>query len=171
MKQASFAEKAQSSSPLMQTQWLKTAGKVAAKKSHTEVLLPLTSLIDAFSIIVIYLLIGTQGGGLEKDIPNQLQLPVATAGQIIDAEMLTVKIIQGRYFINDQFVPLSQLGAELNQARKNFEKDQKSEQKTVNVELLVQADQAMDYAQLDPLLRAGSEAGIQKLKFAVLPKQ
>jgi hypothetical protein len=27
----------------------------------------------------------------------------------------------------------------------------------------------MEYADLDPLLRAGSEAGIEKLRFAVIP--
>ena len=39
-----------------------------------------------------------------------------------------------------------------------------------DAEILIQGDQAMNYADLDPLLKAGSEAGIQKLKFAVLPK-
>ncbi len=154
-----------SASPLTEAQLLKHGGQKHGKaKSDGAVLLPLTSLIDAFSIIVIYLLIGTQSGGLEKDIPNKLNLPVADASQILDKELPTIRIQKGSYYIGDKLVAVRELGNALNEVRKSFSKEQ-------SVELLIQADQAMDYAELDPILRAGSEAGIQKLKFAVLPKQ
>jgi biopolymer transport protein ExbD len=154
-----------SASPLSDLQLLKQGAQRTGKaKSDGAVLLPLTSLIDAFSIIVIYLLIGTQGGGLEKDLPTQIKLPVADASQIISTEIPTIRILNGKYYINDKLVSSQALGTALNEVRKSFPEQQ-------SAELLIQADQAMDYADLDPILRAGSEAGIQKLKFAVLPKQ
>jgi biopolymer transport protein ExbD len=149
-------------SPLAEAQWLGNTGLSVRKKRQSSFLLPLTSLIDAFSIIVIYLLIGTQAGGLDMDMPKQIQLPVAESGQIIEAEMPTVRIEKGVYFINNQAVPKTQL------AQKLYELKQSLADKN-GVELLIQADTAMNYADLDPLLRAGSEAGIQKLKFAVIP--
>lgn len=162
MKTTNFAT-ATKRSPLGDAQWMGSMGKNTHKKSHAAVLLPLTSLIDAFSIIVIYLLIGTQGGGLDTDLPTQIKLPTAESGQIIDAEMLTVRIEKGSYYINDKKVANSELAQKLYQLKGKGDKN--------NVEILIQADQAMDYADLDPLLRAGSQAGIQKLKFAVIPSK
>jgi len=163
MKLTNFAESTTARSPLMEAQFLGGMAKSSGKKSKKtlDVLLPLTSLIDAFSIIVIYLLIGTQGGGLEADIPSQLSLPTAEAGVIIESETPTVRIVKGSYFINDKKVATQDLAQRLADLKKNNSKDA--------IEILIQADQAMDYADLDPLLRAGSAAGIQKLKFAVVP--
>lgn len=161
MKTMEFTNTAQS--PLREAQWLGSQGTGARRKKHATVLLPLTSLIDAFSIIVIYLLIGTQGGGLEADIPTQVQLPIAESGQIIDAEMPTVRIEKGNYYINDKRVAVETLANSLAQLKKGAAKD--------GVEILIQADKAMDYSDLDPLLRAGAAAGIQKLKFAVIPNK
>jgi biopolymer transport protein ExbD len=122
--------------------------------------LPLTSLIDAFCIIVIYLLIGTQSGGVETKMSTQINLPNAVGGQAVDKEMAILRIEKGNYFLDDQQVSRQTLGQKLSELKKKS-KDP--------VELMVQADTKMDYADLDPLLRAGSEAGIEKLRFAVIP--
>ena len=125
--------------------------------------LPLTSLIDAFSIIVIYLLIGTQSGnGIEAKISNGMALPAASQGTSIDKEMPILRIEKGRYFLNDKPVAVKALTEQLMALKKSS---------TEKVELMIQADQKMDYADLDPLLKAGSLAGIEKLKFAVMPEQ
>lgn len=151
-------------SPLDEAQRIRhgAEGPVERKKTETP-LLPLTSLIDAFSIIVIYLLIGTQNGGMEMSVPNRISLPTADSGVTIEKAEIIVRIENGNYFVNEEEVGQDRLGARLAEIRK----DQTEE----NAEILVQADQKMDFAHLDPLLRAGSEAGIQKIKFAVAPKQ
>jgi biopolymer transport protein ExbD len=123
--------------------------------------LPLTSLIDAFSIIVIYLLIGTQSGGIETQVPGQMNLPAAEHSASIDKTMPILKIQKGIYYINDQKVSGSQLGAKLEELKKDSK----------DVELMIQADVEMKYSELDPIIKAGSLAGIEKLKFAVVPKQ
>lgn len=125
--------------------------------------LPLTSLIDAFSIIVIYLLIGTQNSGVEADVPTRLNLPQASHSQALDKQTATLRIEKGAYFLNDKAVAGSQLSDKLAELTKSAPKDEK-------VELMIQADTEMKYADLDPLIKAGSQAGIEKLKFAVVPK-
>lgn len=142
-------------------QTLKNSGEPGnvGHKGKGEFVLPLTSLIDAFSIIVIYLLIGTQSGGIESDVPHQIKLPIAETGIQLLEESPTIRIEKGRYFLNNEPVTALQLGSKLAQLK---QKSQKQE-----LEIVIQADHQMTYAYLDPLLRAGSEAGIQKLKFAV----
>jgi biopolymer transport protein ExbD len=163
MQTTAFA-KSNTLSPLAQAQFIGNNGvDTKNQKAEMNALLPLTSLIDAFCIIVIYLLIGTQSGGIETDLSKNIQLPVAEAGQSIDKETSMVRIEKGQYFINNKQVHVSQLGLKLAELKKSL-KDQ-------DMDIIIQADQNMDFADLDPLLRAGSEAGIQKLKFAVMPNK
>lgn len=152
-------------SPLQEAQ---TMGSMISHKSGRRIsdvapALPLTSLIDAFSIIVIYLLMATQSGsGMDMNVPNKMQLPIAESGNTLEQSTI-VRIEKGMYFIDDELVSAQDLGRRLYALKKTMKDD--------NTQILVQADQMMNYAALDPLLRAGSEAGIQKIKFAVLPKQ
>lgn len=151
-------------SPLEQAQLLKKGcHKRGHRKPELHLALPLTSLIDAFSIIVIYLLIGTQSGGTEMSMPAHIALPTSQSNASIDHESTTVRIEKGQYFINDTLVAKAALGSKLAELKKTMTEE--------NTEILIQADQKMDFADLDPLIRAGSEAGIQKLKFAVLPNK
>lgn len=131
--------------------------------------LPLTSLIDAFSIIVIYLLIGTQGGGVETKIPN-FNLPLAQYSQTLTEETPVLRIEKGRYFLNDEAISLNNLGDKLQKLQKAQALKANSEA-PIKKALMVQADTEMKYADLDPLLKAGSQAGIEQLKFAVVPSR
>lgn len=146
-------------SPLAQVQRLKGDSSTPGRKDLAGAL-PLTSLIDAFSIIVIYLLIGTQSG-MDTKVPSRLNLPIADSGVAVEAGSV-VRIEKGRYFIDDKPVAAQQLGRALYDLKKRT---------TGEAQILVQADRAMTYANLDPLLRASSEAGLQKLKFAVMPSK
>lgn len=137
----------------------KKAGKKVSLRNLAQAL-PLTSLIDAFSIIVIYLLIGTQSGGIETPV-NSLQLPVAVNSQGLEKTVAILRIQNSQLFLNEIPVTLQNLGQKLT--------DLKNNSADKNIELMVQADQNMQYADLDPLIKAGSLAGIEKLKFAVLP--
>ncbi|WP_413584076.1 ExbD/TolR family protein [Bdellovibrio sp. HCB274] len=158
----SFLNANQKRSPLVETQTLKAgARKKSGAARNLALALPLTSLIDAFSIIVIYLLIGTQSTGIEVK-SGPINLPTADHATSVDKEMAILRIEKGNYFINDERVAGSQLGSKL----ESLKKDPKD-----SVELMIQADTEMKYADLDPIIKAGSLAGIEKLKFAVVPKQ
>ena len=149
-------------SPLTQT--MKLGGRADAGKKSLDLapVLPLTSLIDAFVIIVIYLLIGTQSGGLETTIPNNMKLPMADSGVSVESTPI-VRIERNRYFVDEKEVRLSELVARLAAV--------KAAKTEGEAEILIQADQKMDYASLDPLLRASAQAGLQKLRFAVMPRK
>lgn len=162
MQQSSFLKTRSAHSPLAEAQTLSVQGKSHKKHFDLAPILPLTSLIDAFSIIVIYLLIGTQSGGQEMTMPTRIALPSAESGVAIEDSPI-VRIEKGQYFINDKQVAMKSLGAALYDLKTSMKKD--------DVQLIVQADVKMDYADLDPLIKSASEAGIQKLKFAVMPKR
>jgi biopolymer transport protein ExbD len=150
-------------SPLLETMSVKN-GNSSKRGGHKElaIALPLTSLIDAFSIIVIYLLIGTQSNGIETQVNGKLLLPTAEHGMSVDKTMPTLRIEKGQYFLDDKLIARNVLAPKLAELKKSA---------TAPIELMVQADTNMEYADLDPLLRAGSEAGIEKLRFAVTPNQ
>lgn len=150
-------------SPLSEIQNLNgKARKKTAFAKELALALPLTSLIDAFSIIVIYLLIGTQNSGFENQIPHKMNLPMADHSQTVEKMLPILKIEKGQYFLNDRPVAQRDLGNQLAELKKQADA-------ATGAELLIQADQEMNYEDLDPLLRASSEAGIAKMKFAVVP--
>lgn len=149
-------------SPLARLQRMKNGADTGTTERNLAPVLPLTSLIDAFSIIVIYLLIGTQSGGLEATVPSQMQLPMAQSGTAVEMAPI-VRIEKGNYFIDDKPVRTADLGRRLYELKKTIPADK--------AEILIQADKAMTYASLDPLLRASSQAGLNKLKFAVIPQK
>lgn len=151
-------------SPLQETMSVKNGNSSKHSRGVKELAmaLPLTSLIDAFSIIVIYLLIGTQSAGVETNVSKKIMLPSAEQGQAVDKEMTVLRIEKGQYFLNDRQVAKASLAQSLAALKKSSE---------TPIELMIQADINMEYADLDPLVRAGSEAGIEKLRFAVIPNQ
>jgi biopolymer transport protein ExbD len=162
MKTSLFLSQNQRQSPLLDAQKLnQKSGKKVGVKELAQIL-PLTSLIDAFSIIVIYLLIGTQSGGIETAVPK-MSLPSAQNSQAVENEVAILRMQDNQLFLNDVKVTQQNLTEKLAELKR------KSTDK--NVELMVQADQNMEYAQLDPLIKAGSLAGIEKLKFAVMPRK
>jgi len=149
-------------SPLLAAMSLKDSNKREGSGATKELALalPLTSLIDAFCIIVIYLLIGTQSGGVETNVSAKINLPDAENGASVDKEIATLRIEKGHYFLDEKMISKNSLTEKLAELKA------KSAQ---SVELMIQADTNMEYADLDPLLRAGSEAGIENLRFAVIP--
>ncbi|MGZ3771772.1 MAG: ExbD/TolR family protein [Bdellovibrio sp.] len=164
MKTSSFVNIGKRKSPLSELQSLRPGGsKTKATAPALALALPLTSLIDAFSIIVIYLLIGTQNSGIESKIPTKMSLPLAEHSAGIDKQIPTLSIENGVYRINDQIVPVQALHEKLVELKKSV--------KETDTELLVQADKEMKFQDLDPLLKASSLSGFEKMKFAVVPSR
>jgi biopolymer transport protein ExbD len=157
----SFLNQSKRRSPILEAQKMNGKAKKALPHQSLAIALPLTSLIDAFSIIVIYLLIGTQSGAIEVPTSKSITLPVAQNSESLNTSVATLRIEKSQLFLNDRPVTFENLGQKLDDLKKSVPENK--------MELLVQADQNMDYAALDPVIKAGSLAGIEKLKFAVLP--
>jgi biopolymer transport protein ExbD len=140
--------------PLVGQSTLKPKGNQG--KRSLMFVLTLTSLIDAFTIIVIYLLVNF--GNPSQELKMGLQLPEASRNDEISIGT-TVSVNQGHYFIEDKEVSLSDL-------TKLFVGIVQS--KSTDQNLIIQADKATDYDALSPVIMAGSQAGFNHFKFAVI---
>jgi biopolymer transport protein ExbD len=124
--------------------------------------LMLTSLVDAFSILVIFLIMNT---GASQDVVNigeKVILPQANESQFI-SNGVVVRVEDGKFMIEDKEVGVGQLVATL----KSFNDGEDAAKKEG---LVIVADRNLDYADLSPVILAGSQAGFTKYKFAVIRK-
>jgi biopolymer transport protein ExbD len=124
------------------------------KKAAT---LMITSLVDAFSILVIYLLFGPAITGEAVNPELKLQLPVAYQSSLADQETSLV-IKNNRYYLQNEEVAPQKLVAKLKQVSRKFS-DKKA--------LVIIADQKNDIEKINPVLIAASEAGLSQLRLAV----
>lgn len=122
--------------------------------------LVLTPLVDAFAILVIYLLVNTSAAQHQILIDGTISLPMASETQTIEEGVL-VKVNNGEYTVENKKVSTSQLVYELRKlmAKQNPEKIPF---------LIVEADKASSFENLSPIMVAGSSAGFEKFKFAVI---
>lgn len=124
--------------------------------------LMLTSLVDAFTIILIYLLVSSADGE-QMEVHDGLQLPQASFSQKLD-ESPVVVYKQGLFYIQNQPVEVKDLKPRLEALRKSNE----GLLKTKDSAIIVQADESIGFDKLQPIMVASAYAGIHKVKFAVL---
>jgi biopolymer transport protein ExbD len=154
--------KPQLRSPLKEASRLKPFGK-GWKKSVAATLI-LTSLVDAFTILVIYLVMNSSPN-VQVDVEKGVQLPQAEKYAELDSSP-TVVFDGAQYLIEGQVVAPADLQAKLTELKnKNSSMFQAKEPS-----IIVQADQASDIEKLQPLLIASSYAGIRQIQFAVMQK-
>lgn len=122
--------------------------------------LMLTSLVDAFSILVIFLIMNHSTNQEVLNLGDKIQLPQARESQFIQ-EGVVVRVEGGRYFVDDKPVALSALAANLKSHNDGADAAKKEG-------LIIVADRQLDYADLSPVILAGSNAGFTKYKFAVV---
>jgi len=120
--------------------------------------LTLTSLIDAFTIIVIYLLVNFGNPNQNLKVNGNIDLPQAVKNDEV-GEGTVVSIKDGRYFFEDKEINLSDVTRRLVQVIQT---------KTGDQSLVIEADKTTDYQALSPIILAGSQAGFHQFKFAVL---
>ena len=124
--------------------------------------LMLTSLVDAFSILVIFLIMNT---GVSQDVVNigeKVILPQAKESQFINNGVV-VRVEDGRFLIEDKAIGVGELVATLKSYNDGADAAKKEG-------LVIVADRNLDYADLSPVILAGSQAGFTKYKFAVIRK-
>lgn len=124
--------------------------------------LMLTSLVDAFSILVIFLIMNNSASQDVVNIGNNITLPTAQESQFIQ-EGVVVRIEDGKFMVEEQAIALPQLAAHLKTLNDSAEAAKKEG-------LILVADRNLDYADLSPAILAGSKAGFTKFKFAVIRK-
>lgn len=135
-----------------------------AKKHNMVFSLNLTALIDAFSILVIFLLSNYSGDAQNVNLSDKIKLPTATHSEMMTMGTV-VKIEGNRIFVDEKEVRLENLIGKLIEVRKSKEK----ETDDVKNSLIIQADRQLDFALLSPVIRAGGSAGFNQYKFAAMP--
>lgn len=134
--------------------------KRGQRKRKMVVALVLTSLVDAFSIMLLYLLTQNTGNGSTIELNKSESLPTAIKTEALHMGTM-VKIEGTRYFIGDQPVEAMQLATRLQEIKATASGE-------LAENLIIQADKQLDFSMLVPIIRAGSVSGFHKFKFAVL---
>ncbi len=113
----------------------------------------MTSLVDAFSILVIFLIINHSASQDVVNIGQNIQLPKAGDSQFIQ-EGIVVRVEDGKFMIEEKPVALPQLASTLKKLNDGTAEVAKKEG------LIIVADRNLDYADLSPVILAGSNAGL-----------
>ena len=151
------------SSPLASASLLNPKNSGKGKKLVAAVIL--TSLIDAFSILVIYLLVNFSNSGEILYISKDMELPAASESVALQRTTL-VKIEKDQLFVEDKPVTQGALVETLIDIRKELAKAAEVK----DFKLTVQADRRVTYKVINQVVLAGSHAGFGEIKFAVLAK-
>jgi len=148
-------------SPLLQQKRIQASGEKVGKKNML-FSLNLTTLIDAFCILVIFLLSNMNGQLQNIQIGKNMVLPVAKQSDLLN-EGLVVRLEGTGYTVDEkQINDDSQLVQSLIDARR---KD------ATKSSIIIQADRDSDFNRVSSILRAAGIAGFEKYLFAVLPGQ
>ena len=140
---------------------LRTKNRWMKKKKNKSIVVPLTltSLVDAFSMLVIFLIASTTETSPFEATQN-LQLPKVEKAQILaDAPKITVAA--NTYYFGDKPMTLAQLKGTLT-GKKELFKDKKA---------IVEADKAVAYEKIEPLMAVMSELEIESIQLAVSSEQ
>jgi biopolymer transport protein ExbD len=142
---------------------INSSGQAKPKtRSNTLVFsLNLTALIDAFAILVIFLLSNMSSSLQQVDTANKIALPIAKSVESLAEMGLVIRIDSDGYEIDSRRVNSVALVSELVAARKlHGEK----------MPLVIQADRKQSYVAISNVIKAAASAGFDKYLLAVVPK-
>lgn len=159
MSQTSFLKNKVLYSPLAAQSALRPNHAKRSRNTHASLML--TSLVDAFSILVIFLMMNsaTEQSDFTAD---SVKLPKASEAQAT-YKTAVVKLVKGRIIVNEKAISVAQLGAILDQIHQEL----KSSNSPTAESLVIVADQDVEFSTLNPIIVAGSRVGFSEFKFAV----
>lgn len=153
-------------SPIANGSFLNPQGKKWKKSLAADLLL--TALIDAFSILVIFLLMNFSSNGEILFMKKDMELPKAALGDVLERNPV-IKVEDGKVFLEEKMLTVEGLIAELLQLRKNFKATHSAGEEMPST-ITVQADRRTKYEALNQIVLACAHAGFSDLKFAVIMK-
>ncbi|MDX9731347.1 MAG: biopolymer transporter ExbD [Bdellovibrionales bacterium] len=133
------------------------------RKKSMDTPLLLTALVDAFSILVIFLLVQMGSGQNFFEANDSIKLPQASSVDVASpsdkgARIANLVVTERGYILDEEVLNLRDVGARLKAMGSTAENP---------VRLVIQADQASNFDLMSPLLSLTAEVGISKLEFAV----
>jgi len=112
--------------------------------------LSLTSLIDAFSILVLYLLLVTQNGITDIDLKTTVSIPEAESAPFVESEPLVVRLEKNRYYIKDHVYSKAQLISLV--------------QKHARDTVAIQAGKKDQFKHVETLIQVLRKSGVEKIE-------
>ena len=116
--------------------------------------LTLTSLVDCFTILVVYLLLATSIGVDELKMNSQIVLPSSRNSEEKSAGV-QLQSVNGQYLLDNKPVEYADLYSALKQLKEK------------NDAIVIIADRKQKYDQLNPLILTSLNAGYSNIRFAV----
>lgn len=139
-----------------------------AKRRKAVAALMLTSLIDAFSILVVYLLMFFSNTGEMTYVSSDIDLPKASSIERLDRYSI-IQVKKEGYFIEDQQFDLENVVPYLVKLKQKLTESSKQSGEVDQSETItIQADKTVKYKRLSAIIQACSHAGFSHIKFAVL---
>jgi biopolymer transport protein ExbD len=154
---ASILQQLQKSSPLLSLKKVRADAASARTKKTLHFSLNLTTLIDAFCILVIFLLSNMNSQSQQIENTDKISLPSASKTEQLEEGTL-VKLEKNDIYINDKLIPEQAISKTLLEA---LTKNKKS--------LIIQADKKANFERIALVMKAGGQVGFEKFIFAVLP--
>lgn len=136
------------------------------KKSIVAELL-LTALIDAFSILVIFLLMSFSSTGEILYMSKGMELPKSSQAEMLELTPV-VRLDEGQIYLDDKLQTVNELTAALLEVRNKFVETHPGEE--FPAVLTIQADRRIKYELISQVVAAASQAGVSDIKFATLLK-
>lgn len=127
----------------------------------------LTALIDAFSILVIFLLMNFSSTGEILMIGKNQELPKASLAAVLERNPV-IKIDDGKLYVEDKLVDANSITAELLELRKKYQELHPNE--AFPGVATIQADRRVKYEFLNQVILGMNQAGYSDIKFAVVLK-
>ncbi|NUN04793.1 MAG: biopolymer transporter ExbD [Bdellovibrio sp.] len=127
----------------------------------------LTALIDAFSILVIFLLMNFSSTGEILMIGKNQELPKASLAAVLERNPV-IKIDEGKLYVEDKLVDANTITAELLELRKKYQELHPNE--AFPGVATIQADRRVKYEFLNQVILGMNQAGYSDIKFAVVLK-
>ena len=146
---------------------LSSRGK-SAKRKRAVATLMLTSLIDTFSVLVVYLLMFFSSTGEMTYVSSDIDLPKASMIERLDRYSI-IQVKKKGYFVEERQLTLESLVPYLVDLKKKLnlspvQSGAEDQKETITI----QADKTVKYSRLSPIIQACSHAGFSYIKFAVL---
>lgn len=141
--------------------------KSGRSKKALAATLMLTSLVDTFSVLVIYLLVNFSTAEEMLYLNKGMELPAAAQTEELKRNVV-VKVSEDKLFIEEEEIKNRELVKRLLEMKKNWEKYYPDTEFTGA--LTIQADRRQSYGLLSRVVQAGGHAGYSDINFAVIRK-
>ena len=133
-----------------------------SKRYSVQAALTLTSLVDIFTVSLVYLLVSTTDGAATGVKADGVDLPSAIQSSQLE-DGVVVQVRNGQIVVDEKVISPDLLVSALKQ-QIEIAKEKSGKE---NLGLIIEADKNSEYDKLNPIMLASQQAGFARIKLAV----